>query len=192
MVIVAVADRAHVRLPASTAKQGYEIAVRGRERATPRATSASRSSSVIIRTMAASPARSAAWRACCSWAASDHTITTTHRRRPGLHGRSWSPGCPSSTPSPWCSPAFLLVFLEQGASEISTAVRPEPVLRDITHRHHPVLHHRLRVLHQLQGCSFRKTSRKGGLTRECLIVSFIPRADRARACRCSSAAPARS
>ena len=47
--------------------------------------------------------------------------------------------------------SFLLVFLDRGASEISTVFGLNQSFADILTRHHHFLHHRLRVFHHLPG-----------------------------------------
>ena len=104
-------------------KQGYEISVVGESTNTARYVGI-KVDKVILRTLLISGA-------ICGFAGlllvagTNHTLTTTIELPAGLHG--------------------------QRRRRDLDGVRPQPQLRRHPHRHHPVLHHRLRVLHHLQG-----------------------------------------
>ena len=127
-------------------KHGYEISVVGESERTARYVGI-KVEKVIMRTMALSGA-------ICGLAGLllvggiNHTVTTTIAGGRGFTAVmvSW---LAKFNPIIMVFTTLLLVFLERGAGEISTDLRSEPFLLRYSYRHHPVLHHRQRVLHQL-------------------------------------------
>ena len=126
-------------------KHGYEISVVGESERTARYVGI-KVDRVIVRTMLLSGA-------VCGVAGLllvggiNHTVSTTIADGRGFTAVmvSW---LAKFDPIIMIFTSFLLVLLDRGAGD-SHAVLPQPVLRGYPHGHHPVLYHRLRILHQL-------------------------------------------
>ena len=128
-------------------KHGYEIAVVGESERTARYVGI-KVERVIIRTMLLSGG-------LCGLAGmllvggTDHTLTTTITGGPRLHGGH---GVVAGEVQPHLDDPDLLpagVFAARRGRDLHV-LRAEPVLLGHPDGHHPVLHHRQRVLHQLQ------------------------------------------
>ena len=169
-------------------KHGYEIAVVGESQRTA-SYAGIKVDRVIIRTMVLSGA-------VCGLmglllvAGTDHTLTTTI-----VGGRGFTAVMVSwmakFNPIIMIFTSLLLVVLGRGASEISSTFQPEPVLLRHPYRHHPVFHHRQRVLRHLSGQPAQAAERR----RHKLCFLILHRSFPGPSCRaspCCTAAPARS
>ena len=128
-------------------KHGYEIAVVGESRRTA-SYAGIKVDRVIIRTMTLSGA-------VCGLiglllvSGINHTMTTTITGGRGFTAVmvSWMA---HFNPIVMVFTSFLLVFLSKGGSEVASSFGlSEPLFRRYTDRHHPLFHHRKRVLHHL-------------------------------------------
>ena len=145
-IVVAAVVTVAVYVYLNYSKHGYEISVVGESERTARYVGI-KVEKVIMRTMALSGA-------ICGLAGLllvggiNHTVTTTIAGGRGFTAVmvSW---LAKFNPIIMVFTSLLLVFLERGAGEISTAFGLNAFLLRYSYRHHPVLHHRQRVLHQL-------------------------------------------
>ena len=156
-------------------KHGYEIAVVGESQRTA-SYAGIKVDRVIIRTMVLSGAMCGLIGFLLTTGV-DHTLTTTI-----VDGRGFTAVMVS-----WMSKfnPFIMIAASQ-------RVRPEPLLRRHPDRYHPVLHHRHRVLHHLQGQPAQE-QQEGGVIG--CFLSLLYRSSLVPSCRvslCCSAAPVRS
>ena len=127
-------------------KHGYEIAVVGESQRTA-SYAGIKVDRVIIRTMVLSGAVCGLMGFMLT-AGINHTLTTTIVDSRGFTAVmvSWMS---KFNPLIMIAASLLLVTMDRGASEVSSALEPEPLLRRYSDRYHPVLHHCYRVLHHL-------------------------------------------
>ena len=122
-------------------KHGYEIAVVGESENTARYVGI-KVEKVIIRTMAAFRCVSAVWSGLLLVGGINHTITTTIANGQGFTAVmvSWMA---KFNPFTMIFTSFLIIFMNRGASEISTTFGLNQSYCGYPDRNYPVLYHRL-------------------------------------------------